>query len=119
MGQPISKNVSSSKDDLETFSLLWLDAAINTTDDNRQAKKILQATIHQLKTFDNPDQCEQCIISTPVEDRIVLIVSGQLGRHIVPRVHHLEQLLLVYVYCTDKESNEKWACKYSKVIEKQ
>lgn len=107
-----------SKDDLETFSLIWLDAAIQTAPENRQTKKKLQETIHQLKTFDDPKKCEQCIRSMPVTDRIVLIVSGQLGRQIVPSIHPLEQLLSVYVYCHNQSANEQWASRYSKVIRK-
>jgi hypothetical protein len=116
MGQYFSNVITSSDNNLETFTLLWLDASINTDDQNRQAQESLRSIFYQLRQFENLDRCEQFIKSTPIEDRIVLIVSGQLGREIVPRIYTLEQLLSVYVYCHDVKSNEEWAVQFSKVI---
>jgi hypothetical protein len=116
MGQHLSNLITSSDENLETFTLLWLDASINTDDQNRQAQDELRATFNQLQKFDNRDQCEQYIKSMSAEDRIVLIVSGRFGREIVPRIYKLEQLLSVYVYCHDVKSNEQWALQYPKVI---
>jgi hypothetical protein len=118
MGQFLTKIIASSDDNLETFSLLWLDASINMTDENRQTQDELRTTINQLKTFDDPNKCERYIINVPKEDRIALIVSGQLGRQIVPRIHSLEQLLSIYIYCHDQKSNEQWSVAYSKVTKK-
>jgi hypothetical protein len=118
MGQLLC-NVSASDDNLETFSLLWLDASVNTTEDNLRAQDKLRTTINQLKIFENSGECEQYIKSVSVEDRIVLIVSGQLGREIVPRIHPLEQLLSIYVYCQDQKLNEQWSSQYSKVMRKK
>ncbi|CAF3749135.1 unnamed protein product [Rotaria sp. Silwood1] len=44
-----------------------------------------------------------------------MVVSGQLGRKIVPTIHSLRQVISIYVYCFDKKRNEEWACKYAKV----
>jgi hypothetical protein len=44
-----------------------------------------------------------------------LIVSGQFGREIVPKIHQLEQLSAIYVYCMNKEANEQWAKDFLKV----
>jgi hypothetical protein len=118
MGQFLSNLIISSDNNLETFSLLWLDASVNMTDDNLHARDELQSIFNQLKTFENPTECEQYIRSMLVEDRIVLIVSGQLGREIVPRIHSLEQLLSVYVYCYDQNANEQWSSQYKKVTKK-
>ena len=115
MGQIVSNYFSSSSDNLETFSLLWLDAAVNATQENVRAQDKLRATIHQLKTFVDPNACEHYIKSVPPEDRIVLISSGRLGQTIVPRIHQLEQLLSVYIYCHDKQANEQWSSQHSKV----
>jgi len=118
MGQFLSNLIISSDNNLETFSLLWLDASVNMTDDNLHARDELQSIFNQLETFENPTECEQYIRSMLVEDRIVLIVSGQLGREIVPRIHSLEQLLSVYVYCYDRNANEQWSSQYAKVTKK-
>jgi hypothetical protein len=48
-----SKTFLPNDDNLETFSLLWLDAQVNTTKDNRQAQEKLRQIINHLKTFDD------------------------------------------------------------------
>ncbi|CAF1353988.1 unnamed protein product [Rotaria sordida] len=44
-----------------------------------------------------------------------MIVSGRLGREIVPSIHELRQVISIYVYCMDKKSHEQWACNFEKV----
>ena len=108
------KIVPFTSDDLETFLLCWLDAGINT-DDNRETQKQLQSIINQLTTFDNISECQQFIESHSAQNRLILIVSGQFGRQIVPQIHHLRQLSSIYVYCMNKQLNEEWAQQFSKV----
>lgn len=116
MGQILNKIISSSNNNLETFSLLWLDSSVNTTQENIAAQEELRATIHQLKTYSDPNECERGILSWPTDDRIVLIVSGQLGRQVVPRIHSVEQLVSIYVYCQNQALNEQWSIQFIKVM---
>ncbi|CAF3690428.1 unnamed protein product [Rotaria sp. Silwood1] len=101
---------------LETFYLLWLDASVNATEENIQAQQCLRTSINCLETFENDEQCECYIQSLSSQDRVVFIVSGRLGKVIVPRLHSLRQLSSIYVYCMDKKTNEQWANKFAKVI---
>jgi hypothetical protein len=110
-----SEVVRSNRRNLETFSLLWLDAQVNKTEENRQAQRKLRQIINHLQTFDDQYQCEQYISCFSNQDRFVLIVSGRLGRQIVPQIHHLRQLSAIYVYCNDKKLYEEWAKNYTKV----
>lgn len=103
-------------DNLESFALIWLDAQIDTKEENRQAQKQLRNIINHLKTFDNENDCHQYILSIPPQDRVVLIVSGQLGQTIVPHVHSLQQLLSIYIYCMNKQTNEQWSKDFIKVL---
>ncbi|CAF3382494.1 unnamed protein product [Rotaria socialis] len=99
---------------LETFSLMWLDANVHTTEDNIDAQVKLREAINFLQTFDKENECEEAIRNI-VNEKVVLIVSGRLGRNVVPRLHDLSQLTCVYVYCFDKDGNKQWSDKYSKV----
>ena len=103
-------------ENLESFSLVWLDAQVQTSSENQQAQKQLRSIINHLKTFDDENDCEQYISTISPQDRVVLIVSGRLGRAIVPRVHHLRQIILIYVYCMDKQANEQWSKPFIKVF---
>jgi hypothetical protein len=115
MGALHSKTSHSHDDNLETFSLLWLDAQVNTTEDNRQTQLKLRQIINHLKTFDDQQQCHRHILSLSPQDRLVLIVSGRYGRELVPQIHQLRQLSSIYVYCRDKQANEQWAKNFTKV----
>jgi len=103
------------EDNLETFLLYWLDAEVNISDHNKIVQKQLNSIVNHLEIFDDLSQCQQTIESLSKQDRLILIVSGRLGRQIVPQIHHLRQLLSIYVYCTDKLLNEEWSKQFRKV----
>jgi len=103
-------------DNLETFALLWLDAEVNSSEENRHAQRQLRSTINYLKTFEDANLCRQYIQFVSSCDRLVLIVSGRLGQEIVPQIHHIRQLSSIYVYCMDKPRYEQWAKDFSKVL---
>jgi hypothetical protein len=94
-------------ENLETFSLVWLDAQVNNSIQKLNAQKELRAIINHLKIFEDENECQHFIEQMSKEDRLVLIVSGQLGRHVMSRIHHLRQVLSIYVYCIDKQANEQ------------
>jgi hypothetical protein len=120
MGIPFSTTKRADKNEnnnnLETFSLLWLDAEVDSSRENQEAQNQLRNIINHLKTFDDESECEQYISTISPQDRVVLIVSGQLGRTIVPRIHHLRHIISIYVYCTDKQANEQWSKHFTKVF---
>jgi len=104
------------KQNLETYFLIWLDAAVNSSEENVKAQQELRKSINHLTTFDDDNKCEEYIQSIPDDDRIILIISGQLGQKLVPRIHQLRQISSIYVYCTNKKPNEQWTREFSKVI---
>ena len=105
----------STASNLESFACLWLDQNVNSTQDNRDTLQELRQVINHLRTFDDSDKCEQCIRQT-TKEKVVLIVSGALGRQVVPRLHDLPQFSACYVFCQDEKGNKQWANKYNKVI---
>jgi tetratricopeptide (TPR) repeat protein len=110
-----NNDFSINDDNLETFALLWLDASVNSSEENRRAQQHLRSTINYLKAFEDAKQCQQYIQFVSPYNRIILIVSGQLGQEIVPRIHPIRQLSSIYVYCRDKKRNEQWAKDYPKL----
>ncbi|CAF4947529.1 unnamed protein product [Rotaria sp. Silwood1] len=99
---------------LEIFSLIWLDDNINAKDD-RDTEQKLRAIINRLKKFQDVKQCQKYIEERSQNERLVMIVSGRFGREIVPSIHKLRQVISIYVYCMDKEDNKKWTDKFAKV----
>lgn len=102
-------------DKSETSILIWLDACVNTSKDNIEAQEELTSILNKFKTFEDLNDCQKYIQSVSLNDRIVLIVSGQLGRQLIPKIHQLEQLSSIYIYCMNKEANEKWSKDFEKV----
>ena len=104
----------STTSNLETFTCLWLDQNVDSTQDNRDTLQELRQVINHLRTFQSSDDCEQ-YIRRIIQEKVVLIVSGSLGRQIVPRLHDLPQFSACYIFCQDKKAGEEWANKYHKV----
>ena len=102
-------------ENLETYCLIWLDAAVNKSKENIEAQTKLRASINHLLTFEDEQGCLDYINTLPTDDRIVLIVSGRLGRSIVPEIVKFRQVISIYVYCIDKKGNEEWSSKFAKV----
>jgi hypothetical protein len=114
MGQNTSTNTSND-DNVDSFTAVWLDAEVNTNFENRKTEQKLRALINPLKTFDSKNPCEKYIRSVSSKEQILLIISGRLGRELVPQIHQLPQVISIYVYCKDKNANEKWAIHFPKV----
>jgi hypothetical protein len=110
-----SKVAETHDDNLESFSIFWLDPQVNTTEENRKAQHKLRQIINHLKTFDDQNQCQQFILSLAPEDRLILIVSGRCGKQLIPQIHPLQQFSSIYIYCMDKTANEQWAKDFTKV----
>ena len=79
MATPFSDNYNMQDNNLETFALLWLDAEVNSSEENRQAQQDIRSTINHVITFEDPTLCKQYIRSVCPYDRLVLIISGRLG----------------------------------------
>ena len=101
---------------LESFSCMWLDQDVHTTQDNQETLQKLRSIINHLQLFDNCNDCEQCIRQI-TKEKVVLIVSGRSGRTIIPFVHDLPQFLASYIFCQDLKANKEWSSKYAKVSE--
>jgi len=114
MGGSFTKSISD-ETNLETFSLIWLDAQVNRSKQNVEAQEQLRKLINQLKTFDDGQLCENYIQSLSENNRIVFMSSGQLGKEIVPRIHHLRQVFSIYIFCMNKQKYEELAEQYIKV----
>ena len=98
----------------EIFHLLWLDSNAEVHRDQETEQK-LRSIINCLQKFQQVKPCQTYIEQSSDMDRIVLIVSGQLGQEIVRCIHDLRQVISIYVFCFNKKFHETWSSKYSKV----
>jgi tetratricopeptide (TPR) repeat protein len=94
-------------ENLEDFTVIWLDAGIDTSSDCADTKQHLQSIINYLKTFTNAVLCVDYIKAVK-EEKVFLIVSGAYGEHIVPQIENLPQIHVIYVFCQDEKRHERW-----------
>jgi tetratricopeptide (TPR) repeat protein len=97
------------------FVVIWLDKEIDKTKENQDSKALIRHTVrNQLKTFDNPDECVDYII-TEHNKRVFLIVSGSFGYYLVPLIYQLPQIQIIYVFCVNRQRAEQWAKPHLKI----
>ncbi|CAF4155923.1 unnamed protein product [Didymodactylos carnosus] len=93
---------------LENFTVVWLDADIDKTDDCHDTKKRLRTTANHLRTFCDADECIDYISSIKIEQAL-LILSGSFGEIIAPLIFELPQITFIYIFCLNKIKHETWA----------
>lgn len=68
MGVTSSKASKSTDENLESLSLIWLDAEVDVSKENLDVQKRLRSIINFLKTFHDAVECENHIRSVPDGD---------------------------------------------------
>jgi len=102
-------------ENLEIFSLIWLDLSRNNIQENSDIQQQLRSIINYLKLFEDIDDCEQYIRSLSKDDRIVMVVNEKFALEITTRVHELRQITSIYIYSKDITDDYQWINQYKKV----
>jgi hypothetical protein len=109
-----SKNHQADNNNAENFVLIWLDPSVNS-DENSDAQKKLASIHRNFKKFTSVADGEKAIQQLAGSSRIILTISGGFGKELVPRIHQLEQVLAIYVFCMEREKHIEWAKEFDKV----
>jgi hypothetical protein len=102
-------------ENLEIFSLIWLDLSTNNIHENIDIQQQLRSIINYLKIFEDLDDCEQYIRSLSKDDRIVILVNEKFALEITSRIHELRQITSIYIYSTETKEDYQWINQYKKV----
>jgi len=109
----MTANVLSSKN-TENIVLIWLDPSVNSAEYSDAQQKL--ASIHRnFKKFTSVVDGEKAIQQLAGSSQVILTVSGGFGKELVPRIHQLEHVLTIYVFCINRETHIKWAKEFDKV----
>ncbi len=76
-------------ENLETFSIVWLDVNNNNSKENRNIEEKMRNIINHFVKFDNAHKCIEYIEHVSEEERLVLTVSDESGQELVPHIHRL------------------------------
>lgn len=116
MANNISSNVNYQvgSTDAENLVLIWVDPSVDN-DENSNAQTKLTSIHRNFKKFASIEDGKNTIMELPQSSKTILIVSGEYGKTLVPRIHALEKVMAIYVFCMNREKNIEWAQKFDKV----
>ncbi|CAF1446873.1 unnamed protein product [Adineta steineri] len=100
---------------IQNVLLIWLDNNINDNNaDCNNTIKQLKRVVNNVNTFTDGKQCVE-FIQTISNNKVCMIVSGSLGKHIVPHVHHMSQVDTIFIFCSNREWHKQWAKEWPKI----
>ncbi|CAF1458225.1 unnamed protein product [Rotaria sordida] len=100
---------------LQNFLLIWLDANLDESkDDYKKSIQHLQNIVEIVTTFKDVDECID-FLSDIENENVFMIVSGALGKHLIPVIQECPQLVSIYIFCDNQWIYERWAKTMNKV----
>ena len=100
---------------LETFFLIWLQSNIDRNDQIQTTIKHLQNVVMHTRLMNDCDYLKKYLKEYKADDKIVLIISGEFAKKIVPYVHDFTSIIAIYVYSLEYTIDDEWIQDYWKV----
>lgn len=99
----------------QNFVLVWLDADIDENHENFQNSLTqLRRNFTEVQNFTNVEECLDYLNSIENE-KILLILSGELAKRIVPSIHDMPQLDSIIIFRLEGSSDQAWTKNWVKV----
>ncbi|CAF1500587.1 unnamed protein product [Adineta steineri] len=100
---------------VQNVLLIWVDSNIDeTNNDCQNTITKLRCAVNDINKFTDADQCFE-FIETIVDKKACMIISGSLGKQIVPHVHNMSQVDSIFIFCDNRKYHKKWAKNWSKI----
>ena len=100
---------------LQNFLLVWLDANLDESKaDFKNSLERLRNVVASIITFQDVTECIN-FLNEISQEKAFIIVSGALGRQVVPDLEDMPQIQSVYIFCGNKATHKEWASKMAKV----
>ena len=100
---------------IQNFLLVWLDANLDESKaDFKKALEQLRNVVASIITFQDVKECIE-FLNEISQENVFIIVSGSLGRQVVPNFEDMPQVQSIYIFCGNKAMHEEWASKMRKV----
>jgi hypothetical protein len=98
---------------LESHQLIWCEEEHGYSE-NRVSILQLQKIVDYTKFIDNVEKCRQFLKRTKDVDTF-LVCSCMFAKRLIPNIHKLKNVRVIYVFCLNKRIHEKWNHGYTKV----
>ncbi|CAF4087493.1 unnamed protein product [Adineta steineri] len=100
---------------MQNVLLIWLDNNINQNNaECNNTHEQLKRVVNNVNTFTDREECAE-FIQTITNNKICMIVSGSLGKLIVPHVHDMSQVDTIFIFCNNQEWHKQWAEQWPKI----
>jgi hypothetical protein len=103
-------------ENLEYLSLIWLDNTMDKFEKKKSLQKQFRRIINYLKIFSNQFSCEEYLKQMSNDEHVIFIVNDQLGKQILPHIHHLQQVFSIYIYSSNENIDQSWINQFPKVV---
>jgi hypothetical protein len=98
----------------QNFVCVWLDNRLIRSDDYIDTQDQLRTVIKTFHTFKDSNLCVD-FITNATNAKVCFITSNILGKILVPTIHSFEQIDSIYIFYTNKSTNEDWTKDYKKI----
>ena len=100
---------------IQNFLLIWLDPNLDESKaDFKKSLEQLRNVVASIITFQDVKECVK-FLNEISQENVFIIVSGSLGRQVVPDFEDMPQVQSIYIFCGNKAIHEEWASKMLKV----
>jgi tetratricopeptide (TPR) repeat protein len=105
--RPCHFSMDNTATNLEDLTIVYIDTNINKNKDCLDTIERLRIIANNVQIFDNIHNCKQYLLSI-TNEKVFLIVSGSLSRTLIPDVHDLVIIELIYIFCREKDEHSAW-----------
>ena len=100
---------------VQNIFLIWLDS--NIDQNNSDCQNTLSHLAHVASIINVFTDAEKCIrsLGDVTDAKASMIISGSLGRKMMPRLHVLSQMDSIFILCGNKSYHEGWAKEWPKI----
>ncbi|CAM2719333.1 unnamed protein product [Rotaria socialis] len=100
---------------IQNYLVIWADANIDPSNDGCQkALTQLQKVVSQLNFFTTLAECIE-FLNRLDKEKVFLILSGSFGQTLVPDIHNMSQVDVIYIFCGNETRHKKWAKQWYKI----
>ncbi|CAF0840807.1 unnamed protein product [Adineta steineri] len=100
---------------VQNILLIWLHNNINNNNaDCNNTIKQLKRVVNNVNTFTDGNQCIE-FIQTITKNKICMIVSDSLGKHIMPHIHDMYQVETIFIFSNHRRWRKRSAKQWSKI----
>ena len=98
----------------EDYVVVWIDQNIDLKNtDCQNTLTALHSIVCEVKCFTTSQNCIQYLQQN--KEAGFLISSGSLGQHLVPTIHDMDKVNIIYIFCGDQKKHETWAKSWPKI----